>query len=300
MDNPGFSGSETDLLSKARVAVLGLGLMGGSLAMALKDRCATLMGIDPDEKTLALAKEKGLVDMASPDPSKLLPQSDLVILAAPVRVILRLIEDLPALHPSPAVVIDLGSTKSLIVEAMAALPERFDPLGGHPICGKESTSLANAEPGLYYGAPFALTALPRSSNRARQMARQLVHALGARPVWLDPLTHDRLTARTSHFPYVLANLLASVTPQDASRLVGSGFRSTTRVASTSASVMLDILTTNRMELLSVLSDFRLQLDLFESYLVGENHDGLGKLFGSGADRRERLLEAAEWRMDLEA
>jgi prephenate dehydrogenase len=81
----------------------------------------------------------------------------MVILAAPVGAILQLLADLPRLHPGPAIVMDLGSTKTLIAEAMKALPDRFDPLGGHPMCGKENTTLRNAEAGLFQGAPFALT-----------------------------------------------------------------------------------------------------------------------------------------------
>ena len=292
MNNPGISGSEPVFLKDTRVAVLGLGLIGASLAMALKGHCSAVLGVDPDEQVLALALERGVVDDASPDPGRILPLSDLVILAAPVGEILHLIEALPGLHPGPAVVLDVGSTKTHIIEAMAGLPERFDPVGGHPMCGKESTSFANAEPGLFTGAPFALTALPRSSPRACGLAEQLVHALGARPVWLDPLTHDRLTARTSHFPYIVANLLASVTPADASTLIGPGFRSTTRVASTPPSVMLDILMTNRSELLSVLADFRLELDMFESCLAGADQAGLRRLLETGAKRRQGLLEAA--------
>jgi prephenate dehydrogenase len=293
MDTPEISGSEPDFLSKARVAVLGLGLMGASLAMALKGRCKSILGVDPDEQVLALALERGVVSAASPDPRRILPQSDLVILAAPVGAILRLIEDLPALHPGPAVVLDLGSTKSMIVQAMAGLPERFDPLGGHPMCGKESSSFANAEPGLYQGAAFALSRLPRSSARACRLVEQLVYTLGARPVWLDPLIHDRFAARTSHFPYVVANLLASITPNEASILIGPGFRSTTRVASTPTSVMLDILMTNRSEVLSCLANFRLTLDLFESYMADLDQAGLKRLFESGANRRQGLLEAVE-------
>jgi len=292
MDNPVPSSSEPDFLSTARVAVLGLGLMGASLAMDLKGRCAALLGVDPDEQVLGVALESGVVSRASPDPRQILPQADLVILAAPVGQILRLLEDLPGLHPGQAVVLDLGSTKSQIVKAMADLPERFDPLGGHPMCGKESTSITNAEPGLFKGAPFALTALPRSSNRACRLVEQLVLAIGAQPVWLDPHTHDRLTARTSHFPYIAANLLASITPPDASALIGPGFRSTTRVASTPSSVMLDILMTNRSELLSALADFRLELDLFESCLANADWTGLRQLLESGAQRRQGLLEPA--------
>jgi len=135
----------------------------------LKGKCAALFGIDPHQATLELALSQHIVDYADSDPAKLLPDADLVILAAPVPAILTLLEQLPAFTSNRCIVMDLGSSKRLIVEAMSRLPERFDPIGGHPICGKEKLSLANAERTLYYAAPFLLTPLeePRRAHYQR-------------------------------------------------------------------------------------------------------------------------------------
>ena len=127
MDKPGFF---SERLSDCSVAIVGLGLMGGSLALALRGFCRELLGIDPDPATAALAQQMRLVDRFSPTPEPLLPEADIVILAAPVGVILDQIARLPQLHPGQALVLDLGSTKSEIMRAMQALPARFDPLGG--------------------------------------------------------------------------------------------------------------------------------------------------------------------------
>src|SRR5512142_2192162 len=132
-------------LSETRVAILGLGLMGGSLALALRGRCAELIGIDPDPAVLDLASRWRLVDRLDAQPARLLPEADVVVLAAPVRAILRLLADLPAAHPGAPVVLDLGSTKGDVLRAMDGLPGRFDPIGGHPMCGKERSSLREAE-----------------------------------------------------------------------------------------------------------------------------------------------------------
>lgn len=280
---------ESDFISTARVAILGLGLMGGSLAMALRGKCAGLLGIDPDPETLSLARRLEIVDWASPQPGELLSQADVVIMAAPVRVILALLEELPDLHPGDAVVIDLGSTKTEIVEAMGALPKRFDPLGGHPMCGKERSNLANAEPGLYRGAPFAFTPLLRTSPRARALAAQLARAVGAYPLWLDPETHDRWVGATSHLPYLIANTLAAVVPLEAAPLVGPGLRSTTRLAPSSQAMMLDILVTNRRNLLANLRCFREHLETLEGYLAGDDERCLGELLSQGARNYEELV-----------
>ena len=125
--------SESDFkLAESKIAIVGLGLMGGSLALGLRGKCAALYGIDPHLPTLELALSQHIVDYANSDPAKLLPEADLVILSAPVTAILTLIGQLPALMPKPCIVMDLGSTKKLIVESMSRLPERFDPIGEHP------------------------------------------------------------------------------------------------------------------------------------------------------------------------
>jgi len=265
MDNPDFA------LARSRIAIIGLGLMGGSLALALKGKCAALYGIDPHRAALELALSQNIVDSADEDPARLLPEADLAVLAAPVPAILALLERLPELTANPCIVLDLGSTKQLIVEAMARLPERFDPIGGHPICGKEKLSLANAERTLYYAAPFLLTPLPRTTPRALSAALQLMEALGARPTILDAPEHDRILAATSHLPFLLSSALALTMPLHAAPFVGPGFRSASRLAGTPTSMMLGILQTNRDNILEVLRGFQHSLAEIEHAL--QNADG---------------------------
>jgi len=227
--------------------------MGGSMALALKGKCAAIYGTSRDPTTRELALRQNIVDLADGDPANLLPLADLVILSTPVPAILDFIERLPDLTPNPCIVIDLGSTKRAIVEKMAFLPERFDPIGGHPICGKEKLGLEQAERTLYYAAPFLLTPLPRTTARARAAAWQIIDALGARGSILDPVEHDRILASTSHLPFLLSSVLALVTPPDVAPYVGPGFRSASRLAGTPASMMLGIIQTNRQNLLASLS-----------------------------------------------
>jgi prephenate dehydrogenase len=283
-EEPGF-------FSRARVAILGLGLMGGSLALALRGQVAELIGIDPDAQTLALARELLLADRLSASPAGLLEDADIIVLAAPVRVILSLIEALPDLHPGSPVVLDLGSTKKEIVQHMAGLPPRFDPLGGHPMCGKERSSLAQAEAGLYRGAPFALVSLPRTSPRACSAAETLALVAGAQPLWLDALEHDRWVAATSHLPYLLSSALAACTPLEAAPMAGPGFRSTTRLAAQPPALMLDILATNRQNVLGALRRLRTRVDLFDQLLEAEDYPALERLLAEGVTRRDQILAA---------
>ena len=285
-DEPGFLP-----LSEATVAVLGLGLMGGSLAMALRGQCRALIAIDPDPATLDLAREWNLADRLAAAPGELVAQADWIVLAAPVGAILHLLADLPGLHPGSPVVIDLGSTKREILRAMQALPERFDPLGGHPMCGKEHSSLANAEAGLYRGAPFALVPLERSGSRARAAGEELARAAGARPLWLDAETHDRWTAATSHLPTLAAAALAGVTPAEAAPLAGPGFRSTSRLAAQPAAVMLDVLMSNRDLLRPALAGLRRALEEADRLLETGDRAGLSAFLQRGADRRAEILSS---------
>jgi prephenate dehydrogenase len=276
------------ILSQAKIVIIGLGLMGGSLALALKGKCAALYGVDPDAATREMAIEQNIVDLADADPANLLPFADLVVLAAPVPAILGLLERLPDLMPNPCVVLDLGSTKVAIVEKMAALPERFDPIGGHPICGKERLSLENADRTLYYAAPFLLVPLQRTTVCARAASEQIVTAIGAKPEIMGAEEHDRILACTSHLPFLLSSALALVTPQDVAPYIGPGFRSASRLAGTPSSMMLGVVLSNRENLLAALEHLQDELALFTSAIAENDVEVLSACLSSAQKAYTKL------------
>jgi len=284
MNKPDFN------LAESRIAIIGLGLMGGSLALGLRGKCAALYGIDPHRATLELALSQHIVDYADSDPARLLPEVDLVILSAPVPAILTLLEQLPAFTSNPCIVMDMGSTKKLIVESMSRLPERFDPIGAHPICGKEKLSLANAERTLYYAAPFLLTPLERTSVRALSAANQIVEAVGAKAKILDAVEHDRILASTSHLPFLISSSLVLATPQDVASFVGPGFKSTSRLAGTSSSMMLGVLQSNRENVLIALNGMQSQLAEIESALSSSDFSKLESILNEAQSKYQTFTQ----------
>ena len=260
------------LLEKSRIAIIGLGLMGGSLALALKGKCAELLAVVPRSSTRELALRLDIVSQADEDPAKILPQVDVIILSTPIPAILEWLDHLPEFTPQHCIVIDMGSSKQIIVQTMNQLPERFEAIGGHPICGKENLSLENADVNLYQNAPFILTPPAHIPVRASAAALQIIRAIGAHPLWMDALTHDRLLAYTSHLPFLLATALTLAAPADAASVVGPGFNSTSRLASTPSSMMLGILQTNRDNVLEAVATFRNNLDLIEKVLRSLDND----------------------------
>jgi len=283
MSQPDFN------LAESKIAIIGLGLMGGSLALGLGGKCAALYGIDPDLPTLELALSQHIVDYADSDPANLLSEADLVILSAPVPAILTLLEQLPSFTSNPCIVMDLGSTKKRIVDVMSYLPDYFDPIGGHPICGKEKLSLANAERTLYYSAPFLLTPLERTSSRALSAAHQIIEALGAKADVLEASEHDRILASTSHLPFLLASALALTTPQEFASFIGTGFKSTSRVAGTSSSMMLGVLQSNRENVLNALHGLQQELSGIESALASERFSQLESVLNQSRARYQILI-----------
>lgn len=270
-----------DRLRQQKIAILGLGLIGGSLALALHGKCAQLLGVDLDPQTVSKALSQGVVDQASVDPQAILPQADGIILAVPVKAIIQIIPLLPEWIPKGALVMDLGSTKAQVCKSLESLPQQFSSIGGHPMCGKEVSTLENAEASLFQNNPFVLVQCTNTSPASQALAEEVVQAIGANPVWLDATTHDQWVAYTSHFPYLIANALAFSTLLDAAPLASSGWRSTTRLAGSSLQMMHDILSTNTDNVLTAIDLFSEHLARIRFLLATHNLNELEPLLHAG-------------------
>jgi len=268
-------------VSDAQVTIVGLGLMGASLAGALRGQCRTVIGVARRAETTEAALARGLVDQATLDLASGVSQSDIVILATPVRVILSQMPEIGPLLQEGCLLMDLGSTKAQVVSAMAHLPSHVQPLGGHPMCGKETSGIEAADPALYQGRTFILSPLPRTSERALALGKALVQAVGANPLVIGAQRQDFLVATISHLPYLLACSLVGTADATTSadpmvwKIVAGGFRDTSRVAGSDVTMMVDILLTNREKVLKALD-----------VCLGQMND-LRQLVETGDERRLR-------------
>lgn len=284
-------------LSDCRVTVVGLGLMGSSLGLALMgdQACREVTGVARRDETLRRAAERGAIHWGTLDLVEGVRDADMVILATPVRTIIDLLGRIGSHLKEGAIVMDLGSTKAAVARAMVALPSGLQPVGGHPMCGRERAGIEAAEPDLYRGATFVLTPLERTSEEALSLAQNLVGVIGARPLILDPETHDSLVATTSHLPYLLAvalmHTLGEVGAQEERiyRLASSGFRDTSRLASSEVTMMLDILLTNRSQICQKADLFYRSLAHLLSALQKEDEEILQQILTRAQRRREEMV-----------
>jgi prephenate dehydrogenase len=232
-----------------KVAILGVGLIGGSIGLAARGRAgAQVCGYDPDERVRTSALKLGAIDEQAGDVATAVAGADVVFVAAPVGALLDTVEEaLDAAGPD-TVVSDVGSTKRIL--AVAGADERF--VGGHPLAGAETAGVEHAREDLFDGATWYLTPVKDSTAGVfYERLHSLLRSFGARPTAIDADIHDRLMARVSHLPHVLANLLVAqaaglLGEEQAGRLpaVGPSFRDATRVAGANSAIWTDIYTAN--------------------------------------------------------
>jgi prephenate dehydrogenase len=188
----------------------------------------------------------------------------------------------------------LGSTKSEIARAMQALPPGYDPVGGHPMCGKEVAGLVYADSHLFQDKVFVLSPVDRTTSRALNLAQAVVAAIGARPLTLPAARHDRLAAASSHLPYAAAVALVraaeSLDDDQVWELAASGFRDTSRLAASDVAMMTDILLTNRAAILDALVRAQSELGALAGLLESDDAGALSEFLSAAATRRRKLFQ----------
>lgn len=279
------------------LAVVGLGLMGGSLALSLRGCAGAITGVDPNPATRAYAVEQGIVDAATDDLQAGVAEADVVMLCAPVKTITQLVQlRIGAYLRSNTLLIDIGSTKQDICDAMGRLPVGIQAVGGHPMTGKEQSGIEASDATLFRGHPFVLCPTRRTTPATRLRALSLVEALSAVPIEMDAHRHDRLVAAISHLPYLLSAALVATVAKEGDtdpavwELAAGGFRDMSRLAGSDVQMMGDILSTNTQAVAVLLALFRVQLAMLEAMLVSEDDQQVADFLKPTREARLNWIE----------
>ncbi|MEK8088340.1 prephenate dehydrogenase [Thermithiobacillus plumbiphilus] len=294
MNAKAASGAEA-LAEVGTIAILGVGLIGGSLGLALKAAgfAGRIIGFNRRESEADLARARGAVDASATSMQAAVETADLVILCMGPGVMPSVMAQIAPVCPGHAVISDVGSVKAGIVKAGEALfGGRF--VGAHPIAGREQHGIEAALPALFADRSCVLTPSQGTEQRALRIVRALWQAVGSEVHEMDAGLHDQMLALTSHLPHLLAYVLLDLVAghpqqQQIAALLGGGFRDFSRIASSDPVLWADISLQNRQALLEILADYRQQLDSLATALAIEDGEALQKRFSRGKMARDALF-----------
>lgn len=293
----------TNIATLNKLVIIGVGLIGGSFAQALRNAGLTkhIVGVGRSQQNMQCAIELGVIDEIANDIASALHNADLVFLAMPVGQTRYIMESIaPHLHGS-TIVTDAGSTKQDVTAAARhylSMQSRHHFVPGHPIAGAEQSGVQAAQPDLYLNKHVILTPLPETSTDAVARVEQLWQACGAQVSLMPADEHDQVLAATSHLPHILAftlmnHLNSTNQPENMLRFAGSGFRDFTRIASSSPEMWRDICLANRETLLAQIDAYQGELNKLQEML--KRHDGgtLEQSFSQARGIRESWLKDKE-------
>lgn len=274
-----------------RVAIVGVGLMGGSLGMAIKKHklAREVIGLSHRQAALDEAVKIGAIDTPCLDVKKAIGNADLVILATPVDSIIKLFSTINPYLKRGCLVTDVGSAKAKIVEDAEKLLSTFPMfIGSHPLAGSEKKGVANAADNLFEGAVCILTPTEKTSQVARQKVKLFWTKLGMEVKLLSPEEHDKALAYVSHLPHLIAYGLISAIPTEFFGLASQGLRDTSRVAGSSPKMWSDICLSNSKNILNALDQCVEYLSQFRKAIVSHDQKSLLQLFTHAQEKRNKL------------
>jgi prephenate dehydrogenase len=277
-----------------RITLLGVGLVGGSFALALKKHnlCEHITGYGRNGDNLQRAKGRGIIDAYNTDPVLACKDADLVVFATPVGRFESLAAEVSGELNADAVVIDVGSIKGALVYRMEDLmPPGVRYVGCHPIAGGESSGIDSSSEGLFDGARCIITVTDNSDEDTIAIIAGLWKSMGCRVVRMDPEEHDRKYALVSHFPHLAAYALVSAAVEadtDSLDYAGRGFKDMTRVALSSPSMWREICMMNRANVIEAIESFEFHLDRLRGFLETGDVSGLEESFEKARALREEI------------
>ncbi len=270
-----------------KVAIVGVGLIGGSLALAIKKKklANEIIGVSRHEKTLFLAKKKGVIDKGALDISAV-SEADLVILSAPVEAILKLAPLLAKVVRPDCIVCDVGSTKQEIVSKLDALFSYY--VGAHPLAGSEKRGVSYSNPDIFKGSLCILTPTGKTNAQALLKVKKIWDRIGARLVCLSSEAHDNIVAYISHLPHIAAFSLSGAVPQEYLKFASTGFKDTTRIAASDAEIWSDIFLSNQKNILKAINAFQDKLSKIKSAVETKDRKALDRILVQAKAKRDSL------------
>ena len=289
-----------------KIAIIGLGLIGGSIGLGLKQakiRGLEVVGYDAEIQAGKMAARLGAVDTAAFRLPDAVEGANMVIVATPVLAIRETLETIATMVTPGCVVTDTGSTKEDVMSwADEYLPREVSFVGGHPMAGKEESGIDNADPELFQGSRYVIIPSESAGKEAVKTVLDMVQLLGARAYFMDAFEHDSYVASVSHLPILLSTALVSATSKspawrDMSRLAATGFRDVTRLASGDPVMSLDICVTNREGIVHWINEAIKELqqyrDMVSDTVDEEGVQRLGEAFAKAWEAREGWLARYE-------
>ncbi len=278
-----------------KITIVGVGLLGGSLGLAIKKRglANEVVGYVRRAASIAECKKAQAVDLCTQDLQEAVADADLIVLCTPLAQMLPLLKEMrPAIKPG-AIITDVGSVKATVVKELESLVAKSGAhfVGSHPMAGAEKTGVAAARAELFHNAVCVVTPTQRSHPPSVKKLETFWKAVGARVLRLSPESHDELVSRSSHLPHVAAATLANLVldpkhPKSQPLLCATGFRDTTRIASGSPEMWRDIAMANRKNLSKALDVYIRDLKKFQSLLKKGDEKASENFFQSGKQRRD--------------
>lgn len=270
-----------------KIAIVGTGLIGGSIAMAVKEKglAGEVIGISRHKKNLVLARRKGAIDKGSQD-LRAIAQADLVVLATPVKTALKLAEQISRIVGRNCIVTDVGSTKQEIVLKLGRLFGNY--VGAHPLAGSEKRSVANARADMFKDSLCIITPARGTDRAALKKVTGFWSRIGAKTVLLSAAEHDRILAFVSHLPHAIAFSLINCMPRGYFRFAASGLKDTTRIAASGSVIWEDIFLSNQRNILKTIEAFETRLTSLKSALKTKDKRGLHKILKLAKAKRESL------------
>lgn len=284
--------------NKLNIAILGIGLIGGSIALGLKKRLdnrVSIIGMSQNINRAFKAKSLGMVDQVIPSMKEIPKNIDLVIISTPISVCINLLKRIGRNVRTDLIIIDTCSTKKTVVDtAEKCLPEYISFIGTHPMAGIEKQGFEFACPDLFINKPWIICPSRNSKKNDLSMVNDIINILEAKAVILDPVSHDKLSVLSSHLPLILGNILIGTILREqqwhnVEKIISTGFMDTTRLASDNPLLKSDIIRTNSQNIIDSLNKYKQELDYFIKLVQSDNKRKILSYLKNSKLRRDKLL-----------